>query len=450
MTDVIAIFDIGKTNKKVFLFDSNLNPVYQLEKNFSEITDESGFPCDDIKMISNWMIETLKSFTNSSKFNIKAVNFSTYGASLIYLDKGGKTLTPIYNYLKPMPEGIAESIYNKYDGVSEFSRRTASPALGFLNSGLQALWLKRTNPEVFNKVRSILHFPQFCSFLFTGKIVSEYTSIGCHTAMWDYDNLNYHPWLQDEGIYLPKPLSNTRTFRPKNREFSFKVGIGIHDSSASLAPYLIKSTEKFILISTGTWCINMNPFNHEPLTREQLENDCLSYLSINQTPVKSSRIFLGHIHDVNLELMVVHFGVKRNYYTQVKFNEKLSHKLAESKICFFKNGLNEDYIDRDIDLTKFDSFDDAYQRLIMDLTVLCEKSINLIIAKDDSIQNMYISGGFSKNEMFIRCLAARFKGKQIITSDFSNSSALGAALVVYKEFGFKDPPKIDLGLKVWE
>lgn len=50
--------------------------------------------------------------------------------------------------------------------------------------------------------------------------------------------------------------------------------------------------EKFILLSTGTWCINMNPFNEDPLTKEQLEQDCLSYMSINQKPVKYSRFFM--------------------------------------------------------------------------------------------------------------------------------------------------------------
>lgn len=450
MTDVIAIFDIGKTNKKIILFDAKLKPVYQFEQCFTEITDESGFSCDDIESISVWMFETLKSFTNIREYNIKAVNFSTYGASLVYLDAGGKVLTPVYNYLKPMPQGIAESIYEKYGGITEFSRRTASPALGFLNSGLQPLWLKRTKPGVFKKLDSILHFPQFLSYLFTGEVTSEYTSIGCHTAMWDFDSMEYHPWLKDEGIHLPTPVSNNQTFVTKSTEFSFRMGIGIHDSSASLAPYIMQSKEKFILISTGTWCINMNPFNHEPLTGDQLKNDCLSYLSISQKPVKSSRLFMGHIHDVNLEQLISYFKVDKNYYKKVKYNDKLVQKLNVGNNCFFKKRLSEDYIDREIKLSLFDNFDEAYHRLIIDLTALCAKSIDLILSENNDTQNIYISGGFSKNEIFVRCLATRFPEKRVYTSDFENSSALGAALVIYKEFGLGNHPLIDLGLKEWE
>lgn len=49
--DVIAIFDIGKTNKKFLLFDLTLNLVYHEEKLFEEIRDDDGFECDDIEGI---------------------------------------------------------------------------------------------------------------------------------------------------------------------------------------------------------------------------------------------------------------------------------------------------------------------------------------------------------------------------------------------------------------
>ncbi len=450
MTDVIAIFDIGKTNKKLFLFDINLKPVLQIEQNFPEITDESGFPCDDIEKIRMWMFEILQSIINKKEFNIIVVNFSTYGASLAFLDAEGNMLTPVYNYLKPMPVGIAETIYQKYGGMEEFCRRTASPALGFLNSGLQPLWLKKTRPEIFKKVEIILHFPQYWSFLLTGKITTEYTSIGCHTAMWDFDTMDYHPWIKEESIHLPIPVTNNHTYRSQNSEFPFNVGIGIHDSSASLAPYIIQSKEKFILISTGTWCINMNPFNHDPLTHEQLENDCLSYLSISQKPVKSSRLFMGRIHDANLERINLHFNVDKNYYKRIKLDENLITKLSKTEICFFRNGINDEYIDREIELVQFESFEEAYHRLIMDLTKLNIKSINFILPVDNDIENIYVSGGFSKNEIFIRCLAAAFKNKKVFTSDFNNSSALGAALVIYRDFGSGDHPLVDLGLKEYK
>ena len=39
-TPVIAIFDVGKTNKKLFLFDENYKIVFERSARFTETTDE--------------------------------------------------------------------------------------------------------------------------------------------------------------------------------------------------------------------------------------------------------------------------------------------------------------------------------------------------------------------------------------------------------------------------
>jgi len=475
MIDTIAIFDIGKTNKKVLLFDKDLNMVYQKEQKFTEIKDEDGFACDDVHLIEQWIKNTLTELSANPEYNIKAVNFSTYGATLMFIDENGNPLTPLYNYLKPMPAAITDDLYAKHGGLAEFSRKTASPAMGFLNSGLQIPWLKKTKPEIFAKVKLILHFPQYCSYLLSNKPVSEHTSIGCHTAMWDFDEMRYHDWLAAEGITLPDPVPNTTTFKiadgvltgsnpetagtnnPKSsaanssrQNTDLLTGTGIHDSSASLAPYIIASKEKFILLSTGTWCINMNPFNYEPLTDAELQNDCLSYMSVAQKPVKSSRLFMGHMHDVNLERLNEFFGVDKDHFKSVKLNKQIAERIMEQGLKFFSNGIPENYIDESVDYSQFANFEEAYHQLMMDLTTLNKQSIDMVIQKDDDIQCIYISGGFARNEIFVSHLATLYSNKKVYTSEIDNATALGAAMVVYSAFDGKNEPTPDLGLQLWK
>lgn len=452
MKKVIVTFDIGKTNKKVLLFDESLNLVYQNEEKFDTITDDDGFECDDIVKIEDWIKDTINALVEGSEYDVKAVNFSTYGATLVYLDAEGKRLTPVYNYLKPMPEGITGPFYERYGGKMEFSRQTASPPLDMLNSGLQALWLKHKKPDVFAKTEHILHFPQYlCQFL-SGKIFSEYTSIGCHTALWNFDRMNYHPWCKDEGLKLPEPVANETLVNIPVNGTTVKCGIGIHDSSASLAPYIMASKEKFVLISTGTWCINMNPFNFEPLTMDQLENDCLSFLSINRQPVKSSRLFMGHIHDVNTQRLNEWFGMDPNAYKTIGCHsevlEKIKHQYGDERF-FFKQGVPADYADREADLSVFDSFSEAYHKLMLDLTDLECEAISRILTGSDGIKNMYISGGFARNEIFVRQMATCFPGITVYTSEIDNTSALGAATVVWDAMD-GGLPQLDLGLKLWQ
>ncbi len=432
---VIAVFDIGKTNKKILLFNQEFKVVYQFEEKFATTVDEEGFECDDIQLIQDWMVDALKTIDAKGEFDIQGINFSTYGASLAFLDKNGKLLTPIYNYLKEVDPKIQEALFDKHGGVNEFCRRTASPALGLLlNSGIQTLWLKENKAEIWAQVDQTLHFPQYLSYVLTGKVCSEPTSIGCHTFMWDFDNMKYHPWVQEEGVNLPEPLNNDVVFPADINGKKIQTGVGIHDSSASLVPYLANSKEEFILVSTGTWCISMNPFNDEPLTADQLKNDCLCFLTPEKKQVKSSRLFMGHFHEVLVAKLNEYFKMDANYYKGIPFEKDVIEEILQKygeEMAFFPKGIEMfDAGLEQIDLSVYESFDQAYTRMVMELTKLCINSIKLIIPKNDTTKTIYISGGFSRNPIFVELLSDFFSGKRVFTSEIDNASALGAALVI--------------------
>lgn len=451
MKQVIAIFDIGKTNKKLLLFDDSFNVVYQHEQKFPVIADEDGFDCDDIDLITSWINQSLNDLITKKEYQVVAVNLSTYGASLMFLDEKGNRLTLVYNYLKEVSPVISESIFAKYGGKDEFCRKTASPALGLLlNSGIQMLWIQQEKPEVFKKVKSILHFPQYLSYILTNKIVSEPTSIGCHTFMWNFDQMDYHQWVTDKGFSLPKPITNDVVFPIEISGEKLLVGTGIHDSSASLAPYLKGSSEKFILVSTGTWCITMNPFNKESLTVAQLEKDCLCYLSPDKAQVKSSRLFMGHFHEVWAEKLAEFYQVEGDRFKKIKNDEallgKVQNKFGNSQVYFpkGKESFNEGL--KTVDLGIFENYEESYTKLIIDLTALCVEAIKLVIPENDETKVLYISGGFARNEIFIQLLRTYFSNKKVLISEINNSSALGAALVISSAFTNTNLLKLDLGI----
>jgi len=255
--------------------------------------------------------------------------------------------------------------------------------------------------------------------------------------------MDYHQWTREHELNLPEPVPvdtvNYVTFEGK----SVKVGIGIHDSSASLAPYF-SDNNKFILISTGTWCINMNPFNDENLTAKQLDQDCLCYLSINRQPVKSSRLFLGHLHDVSVKKITDHFKITDDYYKKIKADKYLlsiiKAKYKERNV-FFQTGSDSRNLKDHIDMYEFTSPEEAYHQLMNELCLLVQEAINLIIPLKDETSNMYITGGFSKNELFCTLIKEAFPLKKVYTSEIANASALGAAMVIS---GSKKSPDLAL------
>jgi hypothetical protein len=195
----------------------------------------------------------------------------------------------------------------------------------------------------------------------------------------------------------------------------------------------------------------MNPSNPEPLTQDQLVQDTLCYLSAEQKQVKSSRLFLGHIHEVNADLLAEHFKVSKKAYKTVKADTGLLKQLKEKSKgsrVFFKAGVPENYIDATVDLSVFSTFEEAYHQLMIDLVDMSCKAIELVETKENDTKALYISGGFTHNDLYVKLIASRFPDKKVYTSEISNATALGAALVVGKEAFKSKQPEIDLGLNL--
>ncbi|GAB3426006.1 FGGY-family carbohydrate kinase [Niabella aquatica] len=428
MIPVIAIFDIGKTNKKFFLFNEDYKIVEELSANFDEIEDEDGFACEDIRALSKWVIDTLHQYLVNDTYDIKAINFSTYGASFVHLDEQDNLVTPLYNYLKPYPDRIAEKFYNTYGTRETIALSTASPALGNLNSGLQLYSLKHYKPLLYNRTTVSLHFPQYLGFLVSGQKYSDITSLGCHTALWDFAKNGYHHWVTAESIDKKlAPLFSSSTAR--NVVYNgrpLKCGVGLHDSSAAFIPYIQNIDEPFLLISTGTWCISMNAFNDTPLTKAELEQDCLCYMTFEGNTVKSSRLFAGYAHEQAAKKLAQHFNVVPNYFEKIAYDKELIKEEPE---------LNDLL---DFDPSSYSTYEESYLNYIRHTVNAQVRSTNLVL--NSQVKKMFVDGGFAKNETYMQLLADAYPQIEVYAASVSQATAMGAAMAIHKDWNHLELP----------
>ncbi|GAB4185034.1 MAG: FGGY-family carbohydrate kinase [Thermoflexibacter sp.] len=423
MQTVTAIFDIGKTNKKFLLYDENLQIVREEQVKIPEMTDEDGFPCDDLSLLTQWIHTTWAKVVADKQFFVKQINFTTYGASFVHLDKNGKALTPLYNYLKPFPEELLDSFYQKYGDKTTLAVQTASPPLAMLNSGLQLYWLKYHKPDLFKQVHTSLHFPQYCAYLFSRRLSTEFTSIGCHTMLWDFVKKDYHAWVYQEELHQLFPpivtsyVNGTTLFR----EHQIPCGVGLHDSSAALIPYKKLTSEPFILLSTGTWGIVLNPFSTEPLSESELLQDCLKYLTFEGQSVKASRLFIGNLHEQVTEKLAEFFHKSNDYFKNISTrpNFNIDEKLRQT--CIF----HED------NLNTYNDYEEAYATFMLDLVQKQAQKIKLIMDKGIKYKKLFIDGGFAKNPIFLTFLAYFFPTLDIQTVSFAQGTSLGAAQALF-------------------
>lgn len=428
---VTAVFDIGKTNKKFFLFDKDFQEVHKEYISFDEIVDEDGHPTENLPALQKWLKDVFNRILNADEFNIKAINFSTYGASFVHVDKDGNPLTPLYNYTKPLPEEIVASFFEKYGPKETFLKDSGCADLSMLNSGLQLYWIKKTKPEVFKKIKYSLHLPQYLSYVFTGIPISEYTSIGCHTALWDYGKRDYHSWVYNEGIdkILPQIVSTETSINMNYNGKRIKIGVGIHDSSAALLPYVRSLKKKFILISTGTWSIAFNPFTKKPISEDPNDKDAINYMRINGKPVKASRLFLGNEYKLQIKKLNEIFGVDDDYHRNVSFDYDIYSELIKDFTPSYKwESIEDEDMPAQTHIAS-DTFEKAYHQLMTELVLLQLKCINKAIGSDN-ISRLYVDGGFSHNDLYIKLLSHYCRDKKLRTTDASLGSALGAAISI--------------------
>ena len=447
-TPVILIFDVGKTNKKVLLFNEQYRLVFEESKKLEETTDEDGFPCEDVSALTEWVKDSFDHLIQNKDFDIKAVNFSGYGASFVYLNKDLNVIPPLYNYLKPYTPALKKKFYKDYGGESLVSKQTASPVLGNLNSGMQLYRLKYEKPAIFEKIKYALHLPQYLSYILTSKLYSDITSIGCHTNLWNFQDKKYHEWVNKECIAekFPSILSYDKVADKINDQIP--AGGGLHDSSSALIPYFISFHEPFVLLSTGTWCITINPFNNTMLSDYELDEDCLCYLSYEGKPVKASRLFAGYEHEQQVKRLADFFGKPMDHYSTIKCDLQILAGLNKKIHVKTKTNDNRqsDFQFRKLD--EFSSYEEAYHQLIADIMKQQVRSTNLVL-KGAHVKRIFVDGGFSKNQIYMYLLAEAFPKIEVYAASVPQASALGAALAIHQHWNTKKLPSDIIDLKLY-
>jgi len=505
--NVIAILDVGKTNKKLLLFDEQYRVVWERSVTFDSATDEDGESCEDLGRLTSWIRESLTTASALPDFRIRAVNFSAYGASFVHLGEDGQPVSPLYNYLKAYPETLRKKFYKSYGGEVTFSMLTASPVLGSLNSGMQLYRIKHQLPDLYASIHCSLHLPQYLSYLLTGKVFSEITSIGCHTNLWNFAQKHYHEWVYREGI-IDKlaPIVPSTSVQPlaggiateiagggprsiaSGRAAKIVVGVGLHDSSASMIPYLESFREPFVLISTGTWCITMNPFSDAPLTVAELQQDCLCYMSYVGRPVKAARLFAGHDHEQQVKRLAEHFHVSPAFAATVAFDQACvaglrereeqaarpqtaapgavggpgsagSPKVRRGATAGGKAGAGKRdgkvayplkaSVFGERELAAFDSFEQAYHRLMMDIMEQQVTSTRLVL-HDTGVRRIFVDGGFGRNEVYMHLLAAAFPDMEVFAASIPQATAMGAALAIHSHWNKRILPGDIIELKYYK
>jgi sugar (pentulose or hexulose) kinase len=282
---------------------------------------------------------------------------------------------------------------------------------------------------------------------------ADFTYMGSHTYLWDQVNNTFSSVAQELGIAVLIPDKLQRPWDKLGTvsdEFAARTGLsnetivtmGIHDSNSTLLPHFAKKGNKgFVVNSTGTWCVIMNPIEKYGFAHDELGKVVFFNISAFGTPIKTA-IFLGGLE---YETWSQRLFEKHNRNDFPPWDKALYDSIFKEKRLFLlpeltpgsgqfpssKSRIVEDgktyYFDSDnFGPPCFDDYNKFFAVLRISLVMQTLTALERTGIEEG--YELYIEGGFRQNEPYNRILASALAGNKVFLTDITEASALGAAM----------------------
>jgi sugar (pentulose or hexulose) kinase len=296
----VAVVDIGKSNAKLALVDRASHRIGGVRTTPNAVLYDGPYPHYDTERLWQWILDGLKAFADGAEIDTIAV--TTHGACFALLSGDGLAL-PILDYEY---KGV-EAVHDEYRAVRGDFAETLSPDLpNGLNAGRQIFWQSSRFAGAFERVDAILPYPQYWAWRLCGEKVSEATSLGCHTDLWNPRGGRYSRLAASGGwqrLFPPlvRPWQSLGTILPSVAAATglpptCRVVAGIHDSNASLLPHLLARQPPYAVASTGTWMVVFAVGGS--LDGLDETRDCLANVDAFGNPVPSARFMAGREYEI--------------------------------------------------------------------------------------------------------------------------------------------------------
>ena len=295
----IAVLDVGKTNVKLVVVDAATRDEIWVRTVPNTVRQHGPYPHADVAMIEAFLIDALADA--AAAIGIDAVSITTHGATGALIGPDGLVL-PVLDYEHDGPDTLDADYAQVRPAFAEsFSARLP----GGLNLGAQLFWQARCFSEAFTSATHFVTYPQYWAWRLTGVAATEPTSLGCHTDLWAPGQQRFSSLIERTGWgRLMAPVRSAfdvlGSVRP---DLADRVGLGravpvacgLHDSNASLLPYIQGRAEPRTILSTGTWIIAFAVGG--ALDRLDAGRDMLANVDAYGRPVPAARFMGGREFD---------------------------------------------------------------------------------------------------------------------------------------------------------
>ena len=449
------VVDIGKTNAKVSLWNAGAELVERRVRSNEPQQSSAGYRALDVAGIDAWLTESISEFALLGP--VARIVTAGHGAAAALVRNGEMYLDPM-DYEEEIPAMDRTRYNTQRDPFSV----TGSPALPMgLNLGVQLDRIELLTGSIPGDV-TIIPWPQYWAWRFSGIAASEVSSLGCHTDLWQPVEQTFSELAVERGwAARTAPVRKAGdVLGPITAEFAGATGLnqdcvvlcGLHDSNAALlaarAHPEIADNDATVL-STGTWFIGMRSLDGNrdvEISHFQEARDCLVNVDVFGRPIPSARFMGGREAEriAGIDSFALTDGIEPQ-----EFLRRLPGLIGKHNPPS-PSFVNEVGPFPDAQGAWTDRPQDPIDERVLThlyLALMADTSLDLIGSRDC----LLVEGRFAEDPVFVCALASLRPNQSIYTSNAEHDVAFGALRLVELDLALAsdltpvEPLDVDLG-----
>lgn len=416
--------DIGTTSVKSIAFSSDGKTLCAFSGSYPikhPHTDWSEQDPDEILGAVEHTVENI--LRNLSPHLPKLCSFSSAMHSLIAVDEKGRPISPSIVWADNRAKQIAARIHSA-NLAETFYKRTGLPVHA-MSPFCKLQWIKENQEEIFNKAFKFIGIKEYVFYKIFGIYMVD-ASIAAATGLMNRETRQWDPWILEqiglseeklsEIVEIEKVFISPGMF-PTLKNIQFVIG----GSDGAMANLGATDEEGSLVITIGTSSA-ARLIVHEPQVDSEMRTFCY-YLD------KQRWLVGGASNNGGIVLQWLRedfFNTKENVSSFL--DQALSVSPGANGLIFLPYLLGERAPIWNSEARgvvfglRIEHGQAEMIRAAMEGSVYCLYAISQPLFKKTEIQNIYATGGFARNELWLQILADVFNLQVFICETVENSA----------------------------
>jgi sugar (pentulose or hexulose) kinase len=448
-TDVVAVLDLGKTNKKVVLINRALRVIEERSMSLPAQVATDGLLEEDTDGITDFLKTALHDL--STTWTIRGIGLSCHGGTWAGIAADGSLAGPVIAYDSAVADQaqLDTAFYELQDAAAAQAETGTCDLPLLINPAKSIFALQQFRPEQASKTTAIQHYPAFWAGKLCGQAVAERTYALNHSYLHRIPDATPSTLAAALGIQVPEKWADswaiagalTEEWQANTGLGPIPVGVGLHDSNAALLPYLIDSQREddFALLSTGTWCVGMHAVPTPTYAVHEIGSKIIFNVDALGGWQKVSFLMGGQDYALYHELIG---GDHINEADPAEIDHLLANTdgiLPGASASLFPGCAGDAFAgDQQWSLEQLRSgdqpswwSDSRNAHHLLNISLALQAAYALQCTDINATTAIYVEGGFRHNGVFLNVLAAQLAPRPVYCTDIGQASALGAGIAVW-------------------